>query len=155
MKPEYFKTYVKTFLIILLICAIAIGVVYFLKNEYDGEQLETIKTNMLLIEGKTKVIAEKVRIKEKDSTYVGTKIEKETEDDKIKELQEKNVIDLNEKDVKYYILNQSNLEELGLSNIQLEEGFYIVEYSSNEIIYSEGVEDRNGSRLYKLSEFIK
>lgn len=155
MKPEYFKTYVKTFLIILLICAIAIGVVYFLKNEYDGEQLETIKTNMLLIEGKTKVIAEKVRIKEKDSTYVGTKIEKETEDDKIKELQEKNVIDLNAKDVKYYILNQSNLEELGLSNIHLEEGFYIVEYSSNEIIYSEGVEDRNGSRLYKLSEFIK
>lgn len=155
MKRGYFKTYAKTFFIILIICAIAIGIVYYLKHEYDGEQIETIKTNMLLIEGKTKIIAEKVKIKEKNASYVGTKIEKETEDKEIKELQEKGIIDLNSKNVKYYTLNQSNLEELGLSNIKLEEGFYIVDYNSNEIIYSKGVENQDGNRLYKLSEFQK
>ncbi len=152
MKRGYFKTYAKTFFVILLIALIAIGVVYYLKNEYNVEQLETIKTNMLLIEGKTKIIAEKVRIKEKDATYVGTKVEKETEDEIIKELQEKGVIDLNAKGVNYYILEQSHLEELGLSDITLEEGVYIVEYTSNEVIYSEGIEIEDGKKLYKLSE---
>lgn len=155
MKRGYFKTYAKTFFIILLIAVIAIGIVYYLKNRYYEEKFETIKTNMLLIEGKTKIIAEKVRIAEKDANYVGTEIEKETENEKIKDLQEKGVIDLNTEDVKYYILEQSHIEELGLPNLTLDEEFYIVEYSSNEIIYSEGVEDMNGNRLYKLSEFTK
>jgi len=152
MKRGYFKTYAKTFFFILLIALIAIGVVYYLKSEYNIEQLETIKTNMLLIEGKTKIIAEKVRIKEKDATYVGTKVEKETEDEKIKELQEKGVIDLKTKDANYYILEQNDLEKLGLTNIMLEEGVYIVEYTSNEIVYSEGIDIEDGKKLYKLSE---
>lgn len=155
MKRGYFKTYVKTFFIILLICVVAIGVVYYLKQGYDGEQLETIKTNMLLIEAKTKIVAEKVKIKEKDAKYIGTKIEKDTEDAEIRYLQEQGIIDLNAKDVKYYSINQTNLEELGLSNITLEEGFYLVEYSSNEIIYSKGIENVEGTKLYKLSEIQK
>lgn len=155
MKRGYFKTYAKTFFVILLIVLIAIGIVYYLKSKYNIEQLETIKTNMLLIEGKTKIIAQKVKIKEKDAEYVGTKIEKETEDERIKELQEKGVIDLNAKGVNYYILEKSHLEELGLSDIILEEGVYIIEYTSNEVIYSEGIESEDGKRLYKLSEFSK
>lgn len=152
MKRGYFKTYAKTFFFILLIALITIGVVYYLKSEYNIEQLETIKTNMLLIEGKTKIIAEKVNIKEKDATYVGRKVEKETEDEKIKYLQEKEIIDLNAKDVNYYILEQSHLEELGLTNIMLEDGLYIVEYTSNEIIYSNGIEIDENTKVYKLSE---
>lgn len=155
MKRGYFKTYAKTIFIILLIIAIAIGITNYLKNEYDIEQLETIKTDMLLIQSKIKIVAEKVKIKEKDATYIGIKINKETENEEIKILQEKGTIDLNSKDVNYYILEQSHLDELGLSNIMLEEGFYIVEYTSNEIVYSNGVEDNNGNRLYKLSEFLK
>ena len=152
MKRGYLKTYAKTFFIMLLIAAIAIGVVYYLKSKYNVEQLETIKTNMLLIEGKTKIVTEKVRIKEKDATYVGTKIEKETENEKINKLQEKGIIDLNEKDVNYYILEQLHLEQLGLANIELEEGMYIVEYTTNEIIYSEGIEIDDNIKVYKLSQ---
>ena len=152
MKRGYFKTYAKTFFVILLIAAIAIGIVYYLKKEYNVEQLETIKTNMLLIEGKTKIIAEKVRIKEIDATYIGTKVEKDTDYEVIKELQEKGIIDLNAKDVNYYILEKSHLKELGLSDLILEEGMYIVEYTSNEIIYSNGIEIEEGKMLYKLSE---
>ena len=155
MKRGYFKTYAKTFFFILLIAVIALGVVYYLKREYNLEQLETIKTNMLLIEGKTKIIAEKVKIKEKDATYVGTKVKKETEDEKIKYLQEKGVIDLKAKDANYYILEQNDLVKLGLTNIILEDEVYIVEYTSNEVIYSEGIEIEGNTKLYKLSEFSK
>jgi len=154
MKRGYIKTYVKTFFVILLIAIIGLGILYYMGNEYKGEQFETIKTDMLLIEGKTKIIAEKVKIKEKGASYVGRKIEKDSDIAYIKELQDKGIIDLNAKGTMYYILEQQNLEELGLSNIKLKEGYYIVEYNSNEIIYSKGIENKEGIRLYKLSEFI-
>ena len=152
MKRGYLKTYMKTFFIILVIAAIVAGIILYLKKEYDVEQVETIKTNMLLIKGKTKIVTEKVKIKEKDAKYIGTKIEKEINDEKIKQLQESGVINTNEKNYQYYILEQKHLDELGLSNIALKEGFYIVEYTNNEIIYSEGVELEVGKKLYKLSE---
>lgn len=153
MRKGYLKTYAKMILLIAIIIAIVIGVIYFMKNEYDVELSETIKTDMLLIEGKTKVVAEKVRIKERDATYVGTKVEKDTEEKDIKVLQEKGIIDINTKDSNYYILRQEHLKELGLDTIKLKDDYYIVEYSSNEIIYSKGVKDSNENMIYKLSEF--
>ena len=71
MKRGYFKTYVKILFFIGVIIAIIYGVGYFLKNEYDDEQFETIKTNMLVIEAKTKMVAEKIKMKEKDAVYIG------------------------------------------------------------------------------------
>jgi len=155
MKRGYFWTYFKIIFIIAIIVAIIIGVVHFIKDEYDDELIETVKTDMLLIEAKTKVIGEKVKIKEKDASYVGKKITNQTEETELQELQDKGVIDLNTKENNYYILENEHLEELGLTTIGLKEGYYIVEYNSNEIIYSKGVEDRNGNILYKLSELSK
>lgn len=155
MKRGYLKTYIKTLFIILLICAIAITVGYYVKDEYDVEKLETIKTNMLLIEAKTKIIAEKVKIEEEGAKYIGEEIKKDTQDEKILELQEKEIININSKKKKYYKLNKENLVELGLENIALDNEYYIVEYNINEIIYPNGVQDENGNILYKLSEFQK
>lgn len=155
MKRGYLKTYIKTLFIIVMIVAIIAGIIYFMKNGYDDEQFETVKTNMLLIEGKTKVVAEKVRIQEKDASYVGKKIEEMTDNIEIKDLQEKEIIDLGSEENNYYVLEKENLEQLGLTTIELNEGFYIVEYNSNEIIYSKGAKDSNGNIVYKLSEFIK
>lgn len=155
MKRGYLKTYIKTLFIIVMIAAIIAGIIYFMKNGYDDEQFETVKTNMLLIEGKTKVVAEKVRIQEKDASYVGKKIEEMTDNIEIKDLQEKEIIDLGSEENNYYVLEKENLEQLGLTTIELNEGFYIVEYNSNEIIYSKGAKDSNGNIVYKLSEFIK
>lgn len=152
MKRGYFKTYAKILFIVLLLIAIIYGIGYFFKTEYDDEKFETIKTDMLLIEAKTKIIGEKVKIKETDATYVGKKIEEVKEEDTIKQLQEKGIINLDEKKNVYYILEKSHLEELGLTTINLEEGYYIVEYSNNEIIYTKGVQDKNGNTLYKLSD---
>ncbi len=152
MKRGYGKIYGKILLIIVIIAAIICGAAYFFKNEYDDEQFETIKTDMLLIEAKTKMVAEKVKMKEKGVTYIGKKIKKTEENDDIKQLQEQGIINLKEKKNKYYILEKNHLEELGLTTIKIEEGYYIVEYNSNEIIYTKGVQDKNGNRLYKLSD---
>lgn len=152
MKRGYFKTYVKILFFIGIIIAIIYGAGYFLKNEYDDEQFETIKTDMLLIEAKTKIVAEKIKMKEKDAAYVGKKIEEAKDDEDIKKLQESGIINLEEKNNVYYILEKSNLEELGLTAVNLAEGYYIVEYNSNEIIYAKGIKDKDGNILYKLSD---
>ncbi len=152
MKRGYFKTYVKILFFIGIIIAIIYGAGYFLKNEYDDEQFETIKTDMLLIEAKTKMVAEKIKMKEKDAVYVGKKIEEAKDDEDIKKLQESGIINLEEKNNVYYILEKSNLEELGLTAVNLAEGYYIVEYNSNEIIYAKGIKDKDGNILYKLSD---
>lgn len=154
MKRGYLKTYIKILFLLVIIATVIYGGIYFLKDGYANEKFETIKTNMLLIEAKTKIVAEKMKMKEKDTSYVGKKIEKiDTED--IKDLQEKGIIDTEEKENIYYILEKRHLEELGLTTIKLEEGYYIVEYNTNEIIYSKGVEDKNGNKLYKLTEIEK
>lgn len=152
MKKGYITTYMKTFIILVIIVAVCLGTIYFIKNQYDEEKFETIKTNMLLIEAKTKIVEEKVRIKEKDVSYVGRKIEDLQEEEEIKKLIEDNIVNLDKKDVQYYVLEQSNLEELGLATITLDNDFYIVEYTSNEIIYSKGIENKDGDIVYKLSD---
>ena len=154
MKRGYLKTYIKILFLLAIIASVIYGGIYFLKKGYANEQFETIKTNMLLIEAKTKIVAEKMKMKEKDTSYVGRKIEERDMED-IKALQEKGMIDTEEKENIYYILEKSHLEELGLTTIKLEEGYYIVEYNTNEIIYSKGVEDKNGNKLYKLTEIEK
>ena len=52
---------------------------------------------------------------------------------------------------KYYIIEKETLEEIGLQNINLKKGFYIVNYNTDEIIYSEGVKIGENT-YYKLSE---
>lgn len=151
MRRGYLKTYIKILLIIIVLIATVYGVVCLFKSGYDIEKFETIKTDMLLIEAKTKIIAEKVKIKEKDVVYIGKKIEEAKEDEDIKKLQEQGIINLEEKNT-YYILEKNHLEELGLTNMNIKEGRYIVEYSTNEIIYTKGIKDKEKNVLYKLSD---
>ena len=152
MKRGYIATYTKMIMIILIIIVTSIGIVNFLKKEYSTEQIKSVKTDMLLIEGKIKIITEKVKIKEKDATYIGEKLTQESERPEIKELQEKGIIDLESKEYNYYALDKKNLEEIGLDNINLDDGYYIVEYNNSDVIYSKGVLDKDGKIYYKLSE---
>ena len=117
------------------------------------EQFETIKTDMLLIEAKTSIVAQKVKIKEKDAKYIGNKIENDENED-IKKLEEQGIIEL-KKENNYYILDDNNLDELELSVRNQKQGNYIVEYNSNEIIYTSGIKDKDGNILYKLSDIEK
>ena len=153
MRKGYGRVYAGIIFIILVIGIIIYGVLKYAKKEVDSEQFETIKTDMLLIEAKTSIVAQKVKIKEKNAKYIGNKIENDENED-IKKLEEQGIIEL-KKENNYYILDDNNLDELELSVRNQKQGNYIVEYNSNEIIYTSGIKDKDGNILYKLSDIEK
>lgn len=150
-RKSVLATYIKIIIVILIIGTIVYFPYKFLNNGYDKKEFETIKTDMLLIQGQTEVIAQKVEIEEKGAEYIGTKISEKQEDEKIKNLIENGVIDIKSKKHNYYCLNKENLEQLGLSEIEVDE-YYIVDYKQNDIISVNQIEKQDGSVIYKLSE---
>ena len=137
--------YIKIIILIAIIAAAIYGIYKVVSNSYNKEEIETVKTNLLLIQGQTEIIAQKVEIKEKDAKYIGTPIKEKAGDAKIQNLVNSNIIDLESKDSNFYCLNNDNLKELGLDEIQTED-YYIVDYKKNDVIYVEN------DIVYRLSE---
>ena len=151
MRKSLLGTYIKIIIAVLIIGALVYGGIKFLYNEFDKQEYETVKTNMLLIQNKTEIIAQKVEIKEKNAKYIGTKIEEKENDENIQKLINNEIIDIKSKEHNYYCLDNTNLKELGLENIEID-NFYVVDYEKNDIIYVDGIEDSTGNVIYKLSE---
>ena len=102
MRKGYGRVYAGILFIILVIGIIIYGVLKYAKKEVDSEQFETIKTDMLLIEAKTSIVAQKVKIKEKDAKYIGNKIENDENED-IKKLEQHGIIELKKENNKLKI----------------------------------------------------
>ena len=144
-------TYIKIFIVIAIIVVGIILALKFLNKEYNSQEYETIKTDMLLIQGQTEVLAQKVAIEEDDAEYIGTKLEDKEIDETIQNLIDKEIVDLDSEDSNYYCLDNSNLEELGLEDVRTD-NFFIVDYKQNDIIYIDRIEDAEGNIVYKLSD---
>ena len=144
-------TYIKIFIVIAIIVVGIILALKFLNKEYNSQEYETIKTDMLLIQGQTEVLAQKVAIEEDDAEYIGTKLEDKEIDETIQNLIDKEIVNLDSEDSNYYCLDNSNLEELGLEDVRTD-NFFIVDYKQNDIIYVDGIEDAEGNIVYKLSD---
>ena len=151
MRKSLFITYIKIILSIMIICGLIYGAVKFLNQEYDKQEYETVKTNMLLLQNKTEIIEQKVEIKEKDAKYIGTKINEKGNNEDIQNLINNKIIDTKSKEHNYYCLDNTNLKELGLENIEIDK-VYVVDYEKNDIIYVNGIENSSGKVIYKLSE---
>ena len=149
-RKSLLATYIKIILVLVIIGIAVYGIYRLVNSKYNEEEFETVKTNMLLIQGKTEVIANKVDIKEKGAEYVGTKIDEKENDSKIQNLINNNIIDIDSKDNNYYCIDNSNLEELEL-NIKIDD-YYIVDYKQNDVIFVDGIQDKNGNVVYKLSD---
>lgn len=150
-RKSLLATYIKIIIVIIIIVSIIYAIVRILNKEYNNEEYETIKTNMLLIQGKTEVIAQKVEIEEEDAKYIGTEIKEKQNDEKIQNLISKNIIDIESEENKYYCIDNANLEELGLGNIQIN-NYFIVDYKQNDVIFIDGIENEEGIIIYKLSD---
>ena len=144
-------TYVKIFIVLVIIAVIIYAAVQFFGTKYNEEEFETLKTDMLLIQGKIEVVSQKVDIEEEDAEYIGTSIKENKEDEKIQNLINNNIIDIDSKKSKYYCINNDNLNELGLENVRVDD-YYIVDYENNEVIYINGIKNENGDTIYKLSD---
>ena len=75
------------------------------------------------------------------------------EDEIIKSFLEKGVIDENSEDSDFYVLKDQDIKDLGLENVEIEDGsYYIVDYKKNDIITTNGFEASDKNMYYKLSE---
>ena len=153
-RKSLLATYIKIIIVILLIAAGIYAIYRLAHKSYNEAEFETIKTDMLSIQVQTETVAQKVEIKEKGAKYIGTKIDDKLEDEKVQNLINNNIIDVESKKSNLYCLDNSNLEELGLNNIKVD-SFYIVDYKQNEVIYVDGIQDSNGETVYKLSDMNK
>ena len=152
MKKENGLTHMTTIFLVIIILVLILVAVRFVELQYKNEESETIKTNMLAIQGKAKIIAEEE--KELKKELAGIKISDKKEEENIKKLLEQQNITIDENS-KYYVLDKENLKEIGLGNIELEsDQYYIVNYDNLEILYTKGVQIGDNI-LYKLSDFNK
>ena len=153
MKSENGLSFIGTIILVIIIAVITFGVVYFVRIQADKEKAEDIKTNMLLVQAKVKKISGDYILEEKDEVLVGTKLSEMQEEQPIKDFLSKELFDADEKDKKYYVLNQQNLNDMGLNNVVLEENaYYIVDYTSSEVYYTNGYLDETGNLHYSVSE---
>lgn len=140
-------------LILLIIIVVVIGVVTFTGFKYakeyiEKQKVEDIKATMLTIQGVIINIKNKHIVDEENNALVGLKIDlanNETEY-KITEELKQHLLNLTEPEL--YILNQEELTNNGVKNVNVNDTeFYIVDYNSEEIFYSLGMDGK-----YRLSE---
>lgn len=147
--------YAKILIAIIVIIVLAFGITKYLKQEYKEEVFKTAKTDMLLVQAKIETISKKIEMKEKNVDYIGNPIIDMAEDKQVQSLIKKGVLNVKAKGSKLYVLENRHLESLNLSEINLEKGYYIVDYKTSEVIYTKGVINQNGEICYKLSEITK
>ena len=143
-------TYVKIFIAISLIALVIYYAINFVREGYNEEEFETVKTDMLALQGKIEILSQQVETKTEDVEYVGTEIEQKENETQIQNLINNNIIDIDSEDSNYYCIDNSNLQELGLE-IQTD-SYYIVDYEQNDVIYVDGIKDSSGNIVYKLSD---
>ena len=140
MKKENGMGQMMLIICVIAIIAIIIFAVNFFLNESKQRKEENLVTDMLLLQGKIKVIAQENEMKKEENTLVGKQVKENLEDEKIKKLLDENVINQEDENFEnYYIIDSENLNQFNL-NDDLEGEFYIVNYKNYEIIYSKGIE---------------
>lgn len=140
-------TIVSLVITIIVLIIITSVTVYTSVSVIKKANLQTINTNMMLIQAKTKTIAEQAKFNKDTSNYKGTLISNISDNQKILKLIDNGIID---DASKYYLLSNEDLQDLGLQKIDIEDG-YVVNYDTEEVIYVKGFENE-GNTYYKLSE---
>ena len=127
---------------VILLAIVIVIAIHFMQEEINKNQQEDIKTEMLQVQAKAKIVLEKYNV-DNNNGLKGQKMEDKT-------LQEKYGIEQIEN---YYKWTKEILAELGLQETLLQEGeYYLVNYDTEEVIYSQGYKAENGEIYYKLSE---
>lgn len=149
-------TFIATIFLVIVIAVLVFGVVYFVRIQYAKESLEDLKTDMLLVQAKVKTISSEYILEEKEDVLQGTKISEMKENEAIQDFLAKDLFDAEEKNKKYYVWDQTTLQEQDLTQVNLEEGtYYIVEYTDNEVYYTQGFTYADGTTYYEISDIEK
>ena len=127
--------------ILILIVIIVVGIQFASNLAYE-DKWENIKTDMLQIQAKAKLIYENYRI-DNANGLLGEKVED------ITTIQNFGVSE----GESYYKWTKDTTNQVGLSENTLKnEEYYLVNYDTEEVIYSAGFETKEDEVLYKLSD---
>lgn len=143
-KQEKGLTMVSLVVMLLVIAIISAVTIYYGTGIIRSAKLESLKTDMLLIQAKIKTVEEQANFEGTalvgavlDDTNVLTKLGL-TQNEKIK------------------LLSRDDLNYLGLSKVDTEDRNFVVDYINSEVYLVEGFEykDKDGNQQvkYKLSE---
>ena len=147
MKKEKGITLVSLIIAIVVMLILAAVSIHYGTQLIDESKKEDIKTSMLLIKSKTKIIKEKKDFGDVEE-LTGISLESNTEYTVSEELQNKlNAVE----NSSLYILNSEHLSSMGITEETTSEEFFIVDYNNNEIYYSLGYKEGDNT-LYSLSE---
>ena len=141
----------------VIIIAVIIFVAFFLikhANVMFKEKVDNdVKTDLLLVQAKIKLIKGKAEVSTNNEAYVGNKVSESDKQD-VKDFLKS--IKINEEDFeKYYILSVKDLESMGLASEMknVEDNVFIINYEESDVIYVKGIQIDNTVN-YRLSEIL-
>ena len=154
MKKCYGKGHIKTLILLLIIIALTILGLYLIQQQYQKAKLQTIKTNMSLIELKAKEYIHKQKTEGKEISYLGTKLSEWQENNLKDDMKNHSVISEEEQE-KYFVLSEEDLEQLNVGFGNEKDAYYLINYETSEVVISSGYKIEKDTILYKLSELIE
>ena len=135
---------------VLVIVAIAIFAYNFVVNTADEQKIEDIRTNMLLIQGKCKILQETTKVNNNQEGLKGRKLSEIQDDRIISEFLNRNIIDSTNID-KYYALSNDDLTSMELDIQNEENSYYVVNYEDNTVYITKGYTVGDSEEvIYKL-----
>lgn len=142
-------------IIITIALIIILGVLGYraLKSKVKDEKIKDIKANMLIIQGKCKVLGEtSSKVNNNAEELKGNKLSDMKEDKIISEFLEKGLIEEDKLD-KYYALSDDDLKDMELDIKNENKSYYIINYETNEVYITKGYKNVETEELkYKLEE---
>ena len=122
---------------VLIIVGLVIFAYYFIIDTADEQKIEDIRANMLLIQGKCKILQETTKVNNNQDVLKGKKISDMQDDSIISDFINKNIIDSSKLD-KYYALSNEDLSGMELDIQNEENSYYIVNYEDNTVFITKG-----------------
>ena len=152
IRKERGLTLISTVLLIGVIVILILGLLYSVKTQSKQQKIQNIKTNMLLLQASINKISNQYILDKKEEDLKGTKLSEMLEEESIKNFLDKKIFDPKEKNKKYYVLDQENLNEMGLQKMVLpQSNYYIVEYVDGKVYSTQGI-DIEGKIYYDVTE---
>lgn len=151
LKSDKGMGYIQVIIIIIFIAVVVAGSIYFLRIQLNERYIETIKTNMLLIQWRAREYKDEKTVAGEEIVYIGTKVSDMQDDYIVADIIQKQLLKEDKYD-KYYVLKDEDLEALAVDVRNEEESYYIINYEDLDIIISKGCKYDEERTLYRLSD---
>ena len=155
MIHEEGRSSIKLVIAITVITVIVILGGLYIKNLISKEKVKNMQADLLLVQAKVEIVKGNYNMNKDENPLKGYKINELPENINITEFLNKHVISEEEYE-KFYLLDSNSLEQMELHElVNKYSGYFIVNYDSFEVIFTDGYENENGMWCYKITDLHK